>query len=829
METIPQLQLGCKKDIETAARLLFKLGDVVELRIPHTKNKQGTVSGYFDDLQKLAEAAFTQDAKARAHGVYYTLNPVKPDILARSNNRVQAWAKHTTKDHEIVHRRWLPIDLDAVRPAGVSATEAEKQKVLDRAVELGSFLLQRGWPEPVYANSGNGCHVLFRVDLPNDDSSTDLLKRCLAVLAFTFNDATVVVDEGTFNAARLVRAYGTVARKGDETEDRPHRRSGIFRAPEEIQVVPRQPLEELAGQLPDRQKPWGGVNGGGTSFDLAKWIANQGAELDLEGPLPWKGGSLWRIRTCPWDQTHTNSAHIVQFPSGAVAAGCHHDSCSDKDWHALRDLLDPGWRATERTQAEPIDPPPSEMAVEPFPVDVLPAPLRRYVEESAQAIGVPADFIAVPLLSALGVAIGTTRRLELKSSWRELPTVWTAIVAEPGSAKSPALQHALKGVFEHQDELAEDYRWHLADYKRRKDQGQQERTEESQGGYEPEKDETSEDPHPPVRKQVFTSDSTTEALADVLLQNLRGLLFYQDELAGWARSFNQYKGKSGADRQTWSSFWNSAPVMINRRNRQEPLHLEESFVCAAGAIPPDVLSELHDELGREDGFISRILFAFPETQAARWTDAAPAQSTVTGYKRVFEKLFNLRSRISLLPGQRCAVCLTEKGKEKWIEFYNKHVDEMNAPDFPYPLRAPWAKLRGYCARFALILQMARVASDEVESEDVDEVSIQRAVRLVDYFQSHARKVYASLHSTQQDKELARAIKFLKEHDGSASVRDFVTCKVAGCQTKRNAEELFRKLEEAGWGKIDTVTPSKGGRPSVVFRLHSATEPKWSGD
>ncbi len=796
--------------------LLLRAGDeVVELRVPKTHTNDGVVSGYFDNIEALARAAHTEDGIARGAGVYVTLNPVTPDLLARSKNRVKPWVKRTTKDEEVIRRRWLPIDIDPVRPAGISASDTEQEAALGRMVEIENLLSKRGWPTPLSALSGNGWHLLYRIDLPNDNAAAKLLQAVLTALAALFNDETAVVDEATYNAARLVRVYGTLARKGDATPDRPHRRSRIVDPSGGREGVPLARLEELAALAPGLH-PSGHPKFNTAGFDVEHWIESRG--LEIQGPFPWNGsGRVWRFKQCPWNPEHgAGSAFIAQLPHGALAAGCHHASCSDKNWHSLRDLLEPGWRATERKQTEPIDPPPSEIAVDPFPVDVLPAPLRLYVEESAQAIGVPAEFIAVPLLSALGVAVGTTRRLELKPGWQELPTLWTAIVAEPGSAKSPALQQALAGVFEHQTKLQEDFRRDWAQHK-------------AKTGQQPEQTEKGQDGDPPVRKQAFTSDSTTEALADVLLENPRGLLFYQDELAGWARGFNQYKGTGGADRQTWSSFWNSAPVMINRRNRPEPLHLEQPFVCVAGAIPPDVLSELNDERGREDGFLSRILFAFPETQAARWTDAAPAQSTVAGYKKVFEELFSLRPRISLLPGQKHFVCLTERGKARWIQFYDEHVDEMNAPDFPYPLRAPWAKLKGYCARFALILQMARVGSDEVESEDVDEVSIRGAVRLVDYFKSQGRKVYASLHSTYEDKQLARAIEFLRKRGGSASVREFVTAKVAGSQTSRDAQELFDKLEDAGWGAINSVTPPKGGRPSTIFRLNSATEPTWSGD
>ena len=88
-----------------------------------------------------------------------------------------------------------------------------------------------GWPAPVLADSGNGAHLLYRIDLPNDDESRDLVKHCLEVLASVFNDAVAQVDIANFNAARIWKLYGTMSRKGDSTADRPHRRAAIIEAP----------------------------------------------------------------------------------------------------------------------------------------------------------------------------------------------------------------------------------------------------------------------------------------------------------------------------------------------------------------------------------------------------------------------------------------------------------------------------------------------------------------------------------------------------------------------------------------------------------------------
>lgn len=63
--------------------------DVKEIRI--MQKSKGTISGYFNDYQKLASVAAEFDGKVPA--IYFTLNPVKPDLLSRAANRIVQRAK----------------------------------------------------------------------------------------------------------------------------------------------------------------------------------------------------------------------------------------------------------------------------------------------------------------------------------------------------------------------------------------------------------------------------------------------------------------------------------------------------------------------------------------------------------------------------------------------------------------------------------------------------------------------------------------------------------------------------------------------------------------
>lgn len=198
-----------------------------------------TLSGYFDasHLREAATCAVEQTANPLISAVYWTLNPLNPTLLARCSYRLQPIGPgEGPNDSDVIRRRWMLIDCDPIRPAGVSATDAEKAASMWVASSIIDWLASRGYPLPVVADSGNGFHLLYRIDepsgmLPNGDDSSMLIKQSLRAIAARFTTPAIDVDTSVFNAARICKLYGTFARKGDSTADRPHRRSFIRSIP----------------------------------------------------------------------------------------------------------------------------------------------------------------------------------------------------------------------------------------------------------------------------------------------------------------------------------------------------------------------------------------------------------------------------------------------------------------------------------------------------------------------------------------------------------------------------------------------------------------------
>jgi hypothetical protein len=224
------------KQMRCVAEMIMEPGSVHELRIPKA-GREKTISGYFDDPSKLARCAAELDATGKYVGVYITLNPCNPALLARCCNRVRPYAEITTSDHDILKRCWLLIDCDPKRPAGISSTEKEHGRAIATACGVWDDLRGAGFGDPVVADSGNGGHLLYHLDLPNNQRATDQIQRVLIGVAARCAPDDVDIDLTVYNPARICKLYGTMARKGDSTTNRPHRRSRILEIPARLETL----------------------------------------------------------------------------------------------------------------------------------------------------------------------------------------------------------------------------------------------------------------------------------------------------------------------------------------------------------------------------------------------------------------------------------------------------------------------------------------------------------------------------------------------------------------------------------------------------------------
>lgn len=315
---------------------LVKKDKLTEVRILRTSN--GTVSGYFDDFQALAASLEEYTGK---HDIYISLNQLKRLPEGISKNKLHKYARKTSSDADIERLNYVLVDIDPKRPAGISATDKEKAAAYDLMEEIIGFLETKDIGSYIKADSGNGYHILLPIDVVNNRSNVDILKSFLQYLDLKFSTAAVDVDLTTYNPSRIVKLYGTPSTKGEDTVDRPHRISKVLGTSKVLEDNSFTNIRKIAELLPkaDSKKEMQEYSNGNHKFDVDDFIERHQLDLSHKGNFHSEG-EKWVLKTCPWNEEHTDkAAYIIQFKNGAIASGCHHNSCSDQDWRSLRELV----------------------------------------------------------------------------------------------------------------------------------------------------------------------------------------------------------------------------------------------------------------------------------------------------------------------------------------------------------------------------------------------------------------------------------------------------------------------------------------------------------
>lgn len=337
--------------------------------------------------------------------------------------------------------------------------------------------------------------------------------------------------------------------------------------------------------------------------------------------------------------------------------------------------------------------PTDEQTVRPmptFPLDALPDAIRQFTTECANSLSVAPELVAVPALVTLSAAIGNARRIRLKADYEEPAALFATVVADTGSMKSPALRMATEPLIRAQT----------------------------------------------TDRRTWTADTTVEKLAELLGEHKRGLIIIRDELIGWVKSLNQYREGKGGDREFYLSAWSGAALAVDRKSNEKPLIIPRPFISVVGCLPTDLLDSL-EGTPKDDGFIQRFLFAWPEPVPVRWTDLAVTDATKKAYHDLVTQLLELDWQ-----GEEPEpILMTPTALALYKDWYDQHCMQMESPELQPGLKPFYPKLKGYCARLALIHALAT----DPEEHEIGPNHIEAAIAQINYFKDQAARVAGRLY------------------------------------------------------------------------------------
>ena len=614
--------------------------------------------------------------------------------------------------------------------------------------------------------------------------------------------------------------------------------------------MPLQFLQELAAHLPEapRGNPRAGVPSG---FDLDQWIKDRG--LDLTGPSEWKGGRRWIFPTCPWDSNHDNSsAFILQLPSGAIAAGCLHNGCRGKDWHALRDLVEPGWQSSPRAGGRAVAIPPvngweppipfHQFDLPQFPIQALPGWQRNFVQALGVATQTPVDLAAMLALAVVAAACAKKVVVCIKPGYSEPVNIFVVVALAPGNRKTAVFRAMTEPLENHEHreirrlapEIARakaSLKIKEAKLKKLQDRAanaakpaDQERLTREATSLAVELSEG----RALVPPRYIADDCTTERLATLLQDQSGRIAVMSAEGDVFDLMAGRYSQTSTANFGVYLKGHAGDALRIDRVGRP-PEFVKSPAVTVGLTVQPEVIRGLAGKPGfRGRGLLGRFLYSLPASLLGhRDTNPPPVPGTLgDAYGANVSALLDIALKKDG-DGEARPYELTleanARGRlqefEAWVEPQLSEFGELGGI-------TDWAgKIVGAVGRIAGILHMASLAGSRGWDYQISQEIVENAIQIGRYLIPHAKAAFAEMGADEFVGQARIILRWIEQNvPESFSKRDLHQA-LRG--TFKRAEELERPLALlVSHGFIrnrEEASSGPGRRPSPVFDVN----PLWA--
>jgi putative DNA primase/helicase len=473
--------------------------------------------------------------------------------------------------------------------------------------------------------------------------------------------------------------------------------------------------------------------------------------------------------------------------------------------------------------------------VEPFEVRLLPAALAPWVMDTWERMQCPPDYPAVAAMVALAGVVG--RRVAIgpqaETDWLVVPNLWGLLVGRPGLLKSPAMEAMLAPLKVLVQEASDAFQGALAEHeaallahKLRRDAA--EKAARQRLARDPSADIVSDllaiPPEAPHQKRYLSSDSSVEALGELMRQNPDGILVHRDEIMSLLKWLD--REDNAAARGFYLTAWNGdSGYTFDRIGRGLNLHVPALCLSLLGSTQPGrlagyVRSALHGGSG-DDGLLQRFgLLVWPDvTSQWREIDRPPHDTARQRGQQVFR-------RLASLDGAEIGAEMNEHGPpilrfapDALALFRRWRADlehRLRAGEMHLAMESHLAKYRKLVPALALLCHLV----DEGRGP-VNEVATMRALGWAEYLESHARRVYAAV--TLPEVAAARAVlNRIRRGDLTPPFSGWQVWRPgwSGLDSRPVVQEALELLTEYGWLRAEHQdAKTTGGRPSTQYHAH----------
>ena len=352
-----------------------------------------------------------------------------------------------------------------------------------------------------------------------------------------------------------------------------------------------------------------------------------------------------------------------------------------------------------------------------FPIEIFPEDIQKIFKET-EKLSFCKDFLAGGLLSVVSTAIGNSCRILVKKGWTENAIIYGCIVGNSGTNKTAPLKFAQLPLLKKDVSAYKQYEEELQVYKANARLPK----------------EQQEDIPFPILKKFIVNDATIEAIHIKHKHNERGLLMFNDELAGFFNNQNRYN--KGSEQQQWLQNFSGMPISIDRK-KEEALMIERPHISIICGIQPKVINKIFADK-TDDGTIDRFLFFMPEVMPEiKWTEEEINPEVFEIWETIVQRILELDmenpTTFHFSPEARKFLFEWQNSLEKTTNDFLLSID---------------AKLQTYVIRFCLILQVLREIEKQLKGEkmhnEVELDTVKDAIKLYHYFRKNAIKVRSEM-------------------------------------------------------------------------------------
>jgi len=379
-----------------------------------------------------------------------------------------------------------------------------------------------------------------------------------------------------------------------------------------------------------------------------------------------------------------------------------------------------------------------------FPAECLPNFLKEFSENIADVYGVPVEFPAMALISAIASAIGSRAKITTPR-YTNHAQLWVVIVAPSGTGKSEPLRIAYKPIVAFEKQESERHKERLVVWN----------TECLQA-----KASSLPPPPKPKRKRITCTDTTPEALFALLADNPT-LTICRDELSGYFQDFGRYN-KSGEVGHYLSCFDNNT-FSIDRKG-SDTITISNPVLSMIGTIQPSVLRRVvKDNHFQDNGYLQRCLFVYPDTvRRPEYNTKALNADLVSYYEAGITQLLNQSEPMNYT--------LSEEAEERFAIFANYMTEDVNEETEDY-LKSLFAKMEIHVLRLALILAIANSTEEEQNDNVISAKIMTCAINLAWYFIETGKMVFEAQPCNMTNGDIYRLV---HRKIGIGNISDFAS-------------------------------------------------------